>query len=356
MSFFAVTLRTIEKTWRHPNADKLDLAQVSGTAFQFVTGRDQYTAGDQVLYFPIDSVMPQPLIERLGLSGKLAGKEKNRLKTVRLRGEMSQGIVSKIETALDIASLEKRPEDMSPEELTAVLGVTKYDPPPVFSKAGNLVHMPDGIPVYDIEGADQFPDVVEIMMDMAVAVTEKVEGTNFWISATSTDSGIEVVFGQRHHEIKPIEGVEHAFWKQAKEMKLDALVMELAGQFPGRRVTARGEYCGPSVQGNIYKLATNKIFLFDIMVGPDYLPPKTFFEICERFWVPTAPLLSMNITLREWLAGKSIREASNGKSLLFDGVLREGVVIKPMAEARHPKIGRLLIKQRDPVYLAESDM
>lgn len=71
MSEFAVTIERIGEVWNHPNADRLDLARVDGMSFQFIVGRDQYKVGDLVVYFPIDSLLPQNIVEKLGLVGKL---------------------------------------------------------------------------------------------------------------------------------------------------------------------------------------------------------------------------------------------------------------------------------------------
>lgn len=390
MSTFAVTYRTISKVWNHPNADKLDLAQVDGMSYQFVVGRDNYKVGDGVLYFPLDAVLPQWIVERLGLVGRLSGKEKNRIKTVRLRGEISQGIVANPDLFVDHP--DKYPSvdrvmgikdgfgfsGIAPDVLTKHLGVTKYEPPPIFSKAGNLVRMPEEVGVYDIEGADQFPEIIDILMDQKVCITEKIEGTNFWISCERKSGfkepeiltnalgqrcydvlNMSIVFGQRHHQIEPIAGAEHDFWRIAKDSGLTmAIQCMVADNFPGKRVTLRGEFAGPGVQGNIYKLPTNKIYIFDIKVGDEYLAPDQFFNVCKMHGVLTPPVIAIDMTLRDWLRGQTIRQASNGQSIIacVPKVLREGVVIKPMAEQRHQKIGRLFIKQRSPEYLAENDL
>jgi len=383
MSTFVVTYRNISKVWNHPNADRLDLAQVDGLSYQFVVGRDEYKIGDEVLYFPVDSVLCKSLISELGLEGRLSGKDKNRIKTVRLRGEISQGLVAKPITAFgknvlgpDIYGIAKSFKELFIEqgavEFTRVIGVTKYDPPPIMSHAGNLVHMPDEVGVYDIEGADQFPEIIEELMDQRVSITEKVEGTNFWISAAPCDKLFingeklqefsllpKISFGQRHHEIQPIEGVEHSFLRLAKELKLDRFVSILASDmFKGHRVTARGEYAGPGVQGNIYKLPTNQIYIFDIKVGERYLSPEEFVTITSLHGVRIPPIVAHDVVLKDFLNGRTIREVSTGPSVISVGkaILREGIVIKPMTEQRNQKIGRLFIKQRSPEYLAENDL
>ncbi|MFD0850638.1 RNA ligase (ATP), partial [Actinomadura adrarensis] len=88
------TLRvTAERLTIHPhgNADALELAQVG--LYRAVVGKGQFQSGDWALYIPEGSVLPDELIAELGLDGKLAGSKKNRVKAVRLRGELSQGIV-----------------------------------------------------------------------------------------------------------------------------------------------------------------------------------------------------------------------------------------------------------------------
>ncbi len=396
MSFFGVTVRTIEKVWNHPNADRLGLAQVEGSSFQFVVGRNDYMVGDKVLYFPVDSVLPAPLIARFGLTGKLSGKEKNRIKTVKLRGEISQGLVGRPQTvfgddpinilernafATKTISIQEALE-LTPEHLTNLLGVTKYEPPPIFTNSGNLVPMPDGVSTYDIEGADNYPHIVNMLMDRKVSISEKLEGTNFWIScapckyidvdgSTSYELG-EITFGQRHNTIQPIEGKTHSFWKTAVSQGLEGFVRFLAcdKKYREKRVTLRGELVGPGVQKNIYKLPENRIFIFDILVDMKYLGPEEMRDEFRRYFDDNfvknstgksltliAPDIAHNVTLRDYLAGYggTIREASNGKSYLAPEILREGIVIKPMAEEEVPGFGRLFIKQRSPEYLAGSD-
>lgn len=149
MAFFGVTKEKISKVMDHPNADRLSIAQVESMSFTFVTGKNQFSVGDEVLYIPLDSVLPEIVLEKLNLVGKLAGTNKNRVKSLKLRGVISQGIVAEVSKFLT-------PEQMnfSSEEITNLLGVTKYEPPVQISNTGVLMGLPDGYSTYDIEGAD----------------------------------------------------------------------------------------------------------------------------------------------------------------------------------------------------------
>ena len=53
MSFFGVTVNTIEAIYPHSNADKLELGKVSDLNFQFVVGTDNFKVGDEPIIFPL---------------------------------------------------------------------------------------------------------------------------------------------------------------------------------------------------------------------------------------------------------------------------------------------------------------
>lgn len=342
MAFFGVTIETIEKVWDHPNADRLSLAKMKGLAFQFVIGKNQFQEGQKVLYFPIDAVLTQELIEKMGMVGKFSGKDKNRIKTLKLRQQISQGFVMPPEKLLT-------PEQMglSSEELTDLLKVTKYEPPVTFSKDGFLLELPEGCSKYDIEGADRFGQIVEILMDQEVVVFEKMEGTNHSVFKS------EALFvNQRNNTIKEKENSTHSYWEVARKTKLVEYMQKQ------NNMAIYSEFCGPSIQKNIYALKEGTLFVFDIKKDGKWVDFKTFQEEVEKLkketGVSVAPILFVG-KLKDYLQGKSIQEVSNGFSVVNPKVLREGIVVKPVVEQYHQDIGRLIIKQRSPEYLSNED-
>ncbi len=348
MSTFIVAVRRISKVLPHGNADKLELAEVEGLAYQFVIPKGSALPGDDVVYIPIDSVLPDELSVKLGVKNYLAGKDKNRVKTVKLRGAVSQGIVARPAAARDGWSYERG------VDYKDLLGIVKYDPPPVPCQAGLLKPLPPGVSAYDIENADNFVDVAALLMDQSVFITEKLEGSNW--SATRMADGTKFV-SQHHYRIEPVEGATHDFWRVAQAQGLLDALDRIAADHGGKQVTLRGEYLGPGVQKNIYKLAKNQVALFDIEFNSEPLDATAFNEVAERYGLPVVPVLWLEDTLRNWIAkhGGDLRRSSNGESELAPGVAREGIVIKPLTEQRHPQLGRLFLKQRSPEYLAASD-
>lgn len=374
MSYFGVTTEKIETVKHHPNADRLDICTLKGMSFQFVTGRDQYRAGEVVLYFPVDSIIPLELQRKMGVEGMLAGKNKDRVKTVRLRGEISQGLVGPQSLAEGWATISDDVCKTKSEwgvEIAEWLGVTKYEPPVVPCKSGNLLPLPCGLSAYDIEGAERNMDAVKRLMNEEVVVTEKVEGQNFSISHDPVEGRVYV--NQRNFTIEEIEAGEHQLWRLARNAGLiptgtpsvDVIDLSflgfLAGVYPTARITVYGEAYGPGIQGNLYQVPNTQVRLFDIKINDEFLDFPTFIGLIHMHWridykfqpsnSITVPVLFTG-RLEDWLGGETIAQRSSGSSAINCNVLREGVVIRPFIEQRHPEIGRLIIKQRDPVYLA----
>lgn len=358
MAFFGATIETVAQATQHPNADRLDIISLTGLEFQFVTVKNKLHIGDQVVYFPIDAILPPKLLQAIGLEGKLAGANKDRIKTIKLRDAISQGLVATFEEVKPLLynELFTRLKNATPEELTTALGVTKYDPEPNIIQNGNLQPLPAGASIYDIEGADRYPEVLELLMHKEVQITEKVEGSNF--SCTISPRG-QVFVNMRRNTIIPLEvGEKHHFWSTAKNIGLldnltaiQSCVWEHP-KFKNLNISIYGEILGPKIQGNIYKLKDFEVQFFDIKTDRGFLPVDDMLNIFTTFGLKSVPEIAYGTTLSKWLNGKTLKDASNGKSLILASILREGIVIKPFEEQTWGH-GRLIIKQRSPEYLAK---
>lgn len=349
MSTFKVEERTISQINPHSNADSLSLAQVNDLTFQFVTRKDCFQVGESVIYFPVDSCFPYPLSDFLGITSMLKGKD-NRIKTVTLRGEYSQGYLEKKDKIEEYLG-----KPINPDTLTEDLGITKFEPPQILVKGANLCQLPPHVYVYDIEGCDGHPSIVNLLMDQKVWITEKMEGMNFGISI---DSNGTFFCNTRHHTIYNLPNFEdHSFWKISKQYGFLDMLSELQSKYyPGRNVTLRGEFMGPKVQGNYYELKDHMVRLFELDVDRVPQASPEFIGLMRALGAEDklVPTLAYDITLRQWLDGKTVKEMSDGKSVLIDK-LREGIVIKPLIEQEIRKFGRLFIKQRGPKYLSKTE-
>ncbi|CAL9390077.1 hypothetical protein SUDANB60_01229 [Streptomyces sp. enrichment culture] len=111
----------------HPNADALELAQVG--LYRAVVAKGAYDTGDAAVYIPEQSVLPPALIDELGLTGRLAGRNHDRVKAVRLRGELSQGIVCRPKALADVDLVRAAADGTDFAELLAPSGCHRSRPP-----------------------------------------------------------------------------------------------------------------------------------------------------------------------------------------------------------------------------------
>lgn len=347
MSTFAVTTEAVEWVKEHTNADSLELAKLRGLDFQFVVPKNSVVEEEVVLYFPVDSLLPEYILEYLNLTGKLSGKDKNRVKTIKLRGEISQGIiVPQFELGL-------YPTHTVGLDLTEKLGVIKYEPPEMISKNARTMTLPPELHVYDIEGCERFPDVAEALMDIPVLVTEKLEGSNY--AAMLRKDGSFVVCTRRQ-QVEELEGYTHTWWEVTRKQNIKWFCEDIMNRYGGlpQFVTIRGEVIGPGIQGNYYGLTQHELRIFDIDVDGTPVDASQYLELMEDR-PDRVPELYFSGTLRAYLKDKTVKEMSTDKSRLAPDKLREGIVIRPMTEQRHPKLGRVILKQRSPEYLLKSD-
>jgi RNA ligase (TIGR02306 family) len=247
MSSFNVFIETIDEINPIPGADQIELAKIRG--YRAVVPVGQYKAGDHALYIPEAAVLPDSLIENLGLVGRLAGKDKNRVKAIRLRGVLSQGIVCRPSQLWDkypgdvIRAFAHNQTDMADE-----LGIVKWVPIVPAQMAGEVEPAPSIIPMIDIENVKKFPNVFEEGEE--VVVTEKIHGTCTIFHFDVERDQFQVSskgLAQKHLALK--ESDTNLYWRMAQQHNVEKYLRHLVGgRNKIRTITVYGETYGPGVQ------------------------------------------------------------------------------------------------------------
>ena len=166
----------------HPNADKLEIAEVGG--YQCIVGKGDFKTDDFAVYIPEAAIVPDDLIEKLGLTGRLAGPKHNRVKAIKLRGILSQGLVCPVDhlpiSVIDDYQVDKDTKTLRVSfdgtDMAKALGITKYEPLVPAQMAGNVWNAGMARTIrYDIENIKKFPRTFEDGEE--VVFTEKIHGT-----------------------------------------------------------------------------------------------------------------------------------------------------------------------------------
>jgi RNA ligase (TIGR02306 family) len=358
----------------HKNADKLEIIDLFNGQYQTVTEKGLFKPGDKAIYFPVDCLIGEDLIAKYSLTSYLVGPAKDRVKCVRLRGEESFGLLIKDD---DFTSKHK-------DNVADVLNVKKYEPPvrayaynghrqpktflekvKIWATRDGIVFKPDldFIKYTDIHNGRFFTDV--FAPDEKVVITEKIHGAN----ARYANLSGKTVLGS-HSVQRPAVYVPENFLT----IKIKSVICKIAGWTRGksfidetlwhkllkceymknflaweRDVILFGEIYGSSVQNLAYGIPVGEVGFraFDLYSVnlKKYLGYSSFKRICEQYLIPTVP---------ELYVGKfkdiDLKTFTEGKSTLANHI-REGVVIKPLIEDTHPKIGRKILKYISSEYL-----
>lgn len=352
MATFAVKVVpvTIEP---HHNADALEIARIGG--YFSVVGKSVYSSGDLVAYIPEQAIVPDAILEELGLTGRLAGSKANRVKAIRLRGVLSQGIC-----------YPARPGWVEGQDVTEELGIVKYEPPVPTTMSG-LVYGAghDRTLRYDIENIKRYPDV--LVENEAVVFTEKIHGTWAQLGLVSPqmahpEHGRLVVsskgFASRGLAFVPDaeENANNLYLRVARHLDIVARIERVFGT-TGESVFVLGEVFGRGVQDLAYGASAASdeelgFRVFDVYVGDPgigkYLDDAALSAAVESMGLSRVP-----VVYRGPLSEAVLSEHTGGReSVSGQGShIREGVVVRPCTERRDPLLGRVQLKSINPKYL-----
>jgi len=338
MSQWKVSKQKIE-IFGHPNADSLLIGKV-GT-YQVVVQKGLYEDGDEVVFAPEKSILSGKIKEEF--EKYLSGSDKNRVKSVRLRGEISSGIIipnhlvpgfEKYEIGLDIS--EK-------------LNITKHEPPIPIQLAGKVksYSMPF-VGSHDCEHAGVY--VNELIDGERVVMTSKIHGSQV-IYALNLDNDEEIISskGLLKKGLTIEESDENSYWIAAKNTSLKELIK---ANFKNGVVQIFGEVV-PIQSGFTYGHKNPHILIFDIRFNGESIPydlvPKDF----NKLWVPVLydgvlvldkkeivifsdVSKNINKTRIDYLLPNWIQKLSEGKERVSGKELHieEGLVIRPYIDRR----------------------
>ena len=358
MSAFAVhVVRVVIEP--HENADALEIARVGD--YRSVVRKGQFNTGELVAYIPEQSLLPEALLDELGLRGKLAGKDGDRVKAIKLRGVLSQGLV-----------VPGRPDWSVGQDVAAELGERKWEPPAPPAHMNGVCYAAglDRCMRYDIENFKAYPEVLEA--GEQVVFTEKIHGT--WAQVGYLPPGMVDVQGHLVVSSKGLAGKGLAFLPDAPDnannlylrvargLKIDrriseVFVAELAADQP---IFVLGEVFGAGVQDLGYgtKADASGVLgfrVFDIYVGRPgqghYLGDAALESACAALALPRVPVVFRGPFSREgMLAHTDGKETITGKALH----IREGIVVRPTTERRDARLGRVQLKSVSEKYLLRS--
>jgi len=361
---------------QHPNADAIELAVIG--AYRSIVQKNTLKDGDLVAYIPEGAIVPEWILKKMNLVGKLAGKQGNRVKAIRLRGTVSQGLCFPLEFRAHVFDqIEKTTSDVwilpvgecgagrtfvEGDDAAEFLGITKWEPPIPVHMGGEVFNAFGYTPNYDIENWKKWPDVIEDGED--VVFTEKAHGTwgcmGYHPEVTHpivSSKGLS----SRGLAFKLNDANEHNLyiraWKSTFDADGDCVVTRYRRQ---SQLTIPfyilGEIYGPGVQDLQYGMDKPSFAAFDIYYGEPgsghYMDYDNFVAACEALNIPMVPIL-----YRGPFSKAVMLEHTDGKETMSgtEACIREGLVINVAKERKHPALGRVCLKSVSDAYLTRKN-
>lgn len=312
------TIRRIDAIHPIEGADAIETAIVGG--WKVVVKKGEYAVGDLAVYCEIDSWIPTELAPFLS-KGKepreFEGVKGERLRTIKLRGQLSQGLLLPIpeDTIRGAGILLAEGLDV-----TDHFGIKKWEKAIPAQLAGQVRgNFPSLIPKTDQERVQNLVKEVAAASNLRFEVTEKLEGSSMTCYLINGEFGV----CSRNLDLKRDE--TNSFWATAIAEDIEAKMRAVP---TGGDFAIQGELIGPGVQGNIYKLSKLEFRVFDVydVTLGDYLRPAARRVFVEKYLgLKHVPVLHEEMYLADV---DTLLSWAEGSSELFSKQEREGIVFK----------------------------
>jgi len=322
------SIRRIDAVRPIPDADAIECAVIGG--WTAVVKKGEFKEGDLAVYCEIDSWIPHeiaPFLSKGNFPRVYNEVKGERLRTIKLRGQLSQGLLLPLSTLTMVESELSEGLDVS-----FPLGIIKYEAPIPAQLAGEIKGLfPSWIQKTDQERVQNLKEEFDYWLgeQHRWEVTEKLDGSSMTVYLRDGDFGV----CSRNLDLKPSE--TNSLWNVAVrnefEIKLRAV---------NRNLALQGELIGEGIQGNPYKIKGQDFFLFDIydIDASKYFTPSERLAFVEEHNIKHVPVMAFGAELYGTLGINSIEETlkfAEGKSVIgmighaWDaGAEREGLVFK----------------------------
>lgn len=307
-----VSLRKVRKLDNIEGADNILLANIDG--WQCVVKKDEFVEGDWGVYFEIDSIIPYaPWNDHLFKTDSDRNKGKLRIKTIRLRGQLSQGLL------LPVSLLEGK-------NLTDVVEVEKWEPP-VPSDIQFKSNFPSFITKTDEERIQNLIHKLPTWLEKKVYVTEKLDGSSITVYVKRNDLTGEIDFGVCSRNLELKLDVINNYTETVKKLDIESKMRDWSEK-NNADLVIQGELIGEGVQGNKYGIKGSDIYFFTVQDGKN---KRLSIDIIKQLGLKTVPVLETGVTLVA--DHNSILKYAEGKSVLNINTEREGIVVRAMDES-----------------------
>ena len=343
-------LASVQRIWNiEPieGADRIELAHVLG--WQCVVNKGQFQPMDLAVYFEVDSFLPSaPEYEFLRAASyrktDIMG-EGFRLRTMKFRGQISQGLL------LPVAAFPEIPSDVElGTDVTEQLGIRKWEIEERITTGGTMIGtLPYDVPHTDETRVQAEPDLIQDFSGLEYYISTKMDGSSHSVSVD--ENGFHVT----GHNYEYKDDGNSPFYELVKSVGLQQKMESFAVENGLKAFTIQGELCAPGIQKNRLKLTKPEWYVFTIRENGKRAGLKRMLEICDRLQLNRVPIEEVGIDLPgKYPTVDALLERADGN--YPNGGKKEGIVIRPTEPVYCERIGaELSMKVVSNKYLLKSE-
>ena len=343
-------LASIQRVWKiEPieGADRIELAHVLG--WQCVVNKGQFSPMDLGVYFEIDSFLPiLPEFEFLRASSykntDIMG-EGFRLRTMRFRGQISQGLLLPLHQFPQIPVNTEVGTDVS-----GLLGVRKWEIEERATTGGNIIgELPYGIPHTDETRVQENPDLIQAFSGLEYYISTKMDGSSHSIGID--EDGIHVT----GHNYEYKDDGSSSFYELVKTWGFHERLETYAKEHGLTSLTVQGELCAPGIQRNRLRLPKPEWYVFTVIENGKRVGLQRMLEVCNAIGMSHVPIEEVGLDLpTKYPTVEALLDRANGT--YPRGGKKEGIVIRPTEPVFCPLIcAPLSMKVVSNQYLLKND-
>ena len=343
-------LASVQRIWKiEPidGADRIELAYVLG--WQCVVNRGQFQPMDLAVYFEIDSFLPvRPEFEFMRTSSyrktDIMG-EGFRLRTMKFRGQISQGLL------LPISEFSEIPEDIEPgSDVTEILRIRKWEIEEKATTGGTVIgSLPMDVPHTDETRIQAEPDLIKDFAGLEYYISTKMDGSSHSVSID--EDGFHVT----GHNYEYRDDGKSAFYELIKRDDIETRIRRYYEENSLQLLTVQGEFCAPGIQKNRLKLSRPEWYVFTIRVDGKRVGLKKMQEICDELNLQMVPIEEIGSDLpSRYPTVEELLERADGE--YPKGGRKEGIVIRPTEPVYNDRISAALsMKVVNNKYLLKNE-
>ena len=335
------TIRRVSKVSPIEGADRIEAVRVDG--WTVVDRVGMWKEGDLCVFYEVDTFLPKDnenyafLAERGTCKMVIDGEEVegHKLRTAKLRGVYSQGLLMKPEQVMPDGMPESRYAELCDEghDVSSIVGVCEYYKPMPAMNAGFIGRYdPYVAPRTDAERVQNIDqETFDLIKRTEYEASIKVDGTSITLLYDDRKDCIRIFSHNNEFDIST--GVGKIAYDCAKEQGLIDFCEA------NHMTTLQCELCGPKIQSDRLALGKHKLFVFSVwdVKGAEYISNRMVRFLDNSGFVvdshvpiisPDEPYVNTGRTLSGFATPQDFLDmAEDIRGAVTPGRLDEGIVI-----------------------------